>query len=109
MHCVSEYPSPMHHSNLNAIKSMRKKLKVPIGLSDHTDNIATSILSIENKCVLIEKHFTLDKKMKGPDHKASLEPKELKLLSNVLKNYRIIMGSGIKTPQISEKKKKIEV
>ena len=104
MHCVSEYPSPMHHSNLNAIKSMRKKLKVPIGLSDHTDNIATSIMSIENKCVLIEKHFTLDKKMKGPDHKASLEPKELKLLSNVLKNYRIIMGSGIKTPQISEKK-----
>jgi N,N'-diacetyllegionaminate synthase len=104
MHCVSEYPSPMHHANLNAIKSMKKKLKVPIGLSDHTDNIATSILSIENKCVLIEKHFTLDKKMKGPDHNASLEPKELKLLSNVLKNYRIIMGSGIKTPQISEKK-----
>ena len=84
MHCVSEYPSPMHHANLNAIKSMRKKLKVPIGLSDHTDNIATSILSIENKCVLIEKHFTRQKN-EGADHKASLEPKELKLISNVLK------------------------
>lgn len=102
MHCVSEYPSPMEHSNLNAINTMRKSLKVPIGLSDHTDNIVTSLMSLQNQCVLIEKHFTLSKNMKGPDHKASLEPNELKLLAESLKKIKLIFGNGKKIPQESE-------
>lgn len=106
MHCVSEYPSPIEHANLNAITSMIKKLRVPIGLSDHTSGIIAPILSIQKGCVLIEKHFTLDKKMKGPDHKASLEPKELKELAYLLKFYKEIMGTGKKKIQLSELKNK---
>ena len=102
MHCVSEYPSPEVDSNLNAIINMRKKLNLPIGLSDHTDGIFVPILSLNNQCLLIEKHFTLSKKMKGPDHKASIEPKELKELSFIIRNYKNIMGTGIKKPTKSE-------
>ena len=106
MHCVSEYPAPIEDSNLNSIINMKKKLKVPIGFSDHTSDIIAPILSVQNGCILIEKHFTLDKGMKGPDHKASLEPEQLKKLSQILKSYESIMGDGKKKPQISELKNK---
>ena len=106
MHCVSEYPSPLAQSNLNVIKSMKKKLKLPIGFSDHTDGIIAPIMSVQNGCVLIEKHYTLDKNMKGPDHKASLDPVQLKMLAETLKRYYEIMGNGVKKPQRSELKNK---
>ena len=106
MHCVSEYPAPLEDSNLNAIKLMKKKLQLPIGLSDHTDDILVPIISVQNGCVLIEKHFTLSRKMRGPDHKASIEPSELKKLSACLKNYNKILGDGVKKPQKSELKNK---
>lgn len=104
LHCNTEYPTPMEDVNLLAIKTMEKELNLPIGYSDHTDGIEVSIGAVALGATVIEKHFTLDKTLEGPDHKASLEPKELKMLVDGIRNIEKALGSGIKVPSSSEKK-----
>lgn len=102
LHCNTEYPTPMEDVNLNAMNTIKKTLDVEIGYSDHTTGIEVSIAAVAMGAKVIEKHFTLDKNMEGPDHKASLEPNELKEMVNSIRNIEKAMGSGIKEPSKSE-------
>lgn len=104
LHCNTEYPTPMEDVNLLAIKTLEKELNLPIGYSDHTDGIEVSISAVALGATVIEKHFTLDKNLEGPDHKASLEPKELKKMVDSIRNIEKALGNGIKLPSNSEKK-----
>ena len=104
LHCNTEYPTPMEDVNLLAIKTMEKELNLPIGYSDHTDGIEVSISAVALGATVIEKHFTLDKNMEGPDHKASLEPRELKQMVDAIRNIEKALGDGVKKPSKSEKK-----
>lgn len=104
LHCNTEYPTPMQDVNLNALRTMEKRFKVPIGYSDHTQGIEVAIAAVAIGATIIEKHFTLDKKMEGPDHIASLEPGELKQMVSCIRNIEIAMGSKNKEPTESEQK-----
>ncbi len=104
LHCNTEYPTPMEDVNLLAIKTMKEELNLPIGYSDHTDGIEVAIGAVAIGVTVIEKHFTLDRNMKGPDHKASLEPKELKQMVDSIRNIEKALGNGIKVPSKSEQK-----
>ncbi|MDE6357569.1 MAG: N-acetylneuraminate synthase family protein, partial [Eubacteriales bacterium] len=104
LHCNTDYPTAMEDVNLLAIKTMEKELNLPIGYSDHTDGIEVSISAVALGATVIEKHFTLDKNMEGPDHKASLEPTELKQMVSSIRNIEKALGNGIKEPSNSEKK-----
>lgn len=105
LHCNTEYPTPMQDVNLLAMKTIQNELGVQVGYSDHTLGIEVPIAAVALGAVLIEKHFTLDRNMVGPDHKASLEPNELKLMINAIRNIEMALsGSGIKEPTISELK-----
>ena len=104
LHCNTEYPTPMEDVNLMAIKTMENELKLPIGYSDHTDGIEVAIGAVAIGATVIEKHFTLDKNLEGPDHKASLEPNELKQMVDCIRNIEKALGSGIKIPSKSEQK-----
>ena len=104
LHCNTEYPTPMEDVNLMAIKTMENELKLPIGYSDHTDGIEIAIGAVAIGATVIEKHFTLDKNMEGPDHKASLEPNELKQMVDSIRNIEKALGNGIKIPSNSEQK-----
>ena len=104
LHCNTEYPSPMKDVNLKAMNSIAKKLKVDVGYSDHTNGIEISIAAVAMGAKVIEKHFTLDRKLEGPDHAASLEPKELQNMVKAIRNIEIALGDGIKEPSNSEKK-----
>ena len=104
LHCNTEYPTPMHDVNLNAMISIQKELDVPIGYSDHTLGIEVPIAAVAMGAVCIEKHFTLDRKMEGPDHRASLEPDELKAMVSAIRNIETAMGDGVKKPSKSEQK-----
>ncbi len=104
LHCNTEYPTPMEDVNLLAIKTLEKELNLPIGYSDHTDGIEVSISAVALGATVIEKHFTLDKNLDGPDHKASLEPRELKQMVTSIRNIEKALGNGIKVPSKSEKK-----
>ena len=104
LHCNTEYPTPMKDVNLLAMKTIEKELGVNIGYSDHTLGIEIPIAAVAMGATIIEKHFTLDKNMEGPDHKASLEPHELKAMVVGIRNVEKAMGNGIKTPSESEKK-----
>ncbi|MDE6182002.1 MAG: N-acetylneuraminate synthase [Eubacteriales bacterium] len=104
LHCNTDYPTIMEDVNLLAIKTMEKELNLPIGYSDHTDGIEVSISAVALGATVIEKHFTLDKNMEGPDHKASLEPNELKQMVTSIRNIEKALGNGIKEPSNSEKK-----
>tara|TARA_Y100000590_G_scaffold470419_1_gene664747 strand:+ start:4571 stop:5584 length:1014 start_codon:yes stop_codon:yes gene_type:complete len=104
LHCTTEYPTPMNEVNLKAILSMKKKFKTKVGLSDHTLGSEVAIAAIAAGAEIIEKHLTIDKKMSGPDHKASLEPKELFYLVKSIRNIEKALGDGIKRPTKSEKK-----
>ena len=104
LQCNTEYPTPVEDLNLNVIPYLKKMFKLNIGLSDHSEGIIAPIVAISNGAKIIEKHITLDKKMLGPDHKASLEPKEF---YNMVKNIRIAeisLGSKFKKISKSEKK-----
>ena len=103
LHCNSEYPTPMEDVNLTAMLSIEKELGVKIGYSDHTLGIEIPIAAVAMGAVCIEKHFTLDKGMEGPDHKASLEPNELKSMVNAIRNIEKALGNRVKTPSFSEK------
>ena len=104
MHCNSEYPTPMRDANLNAIKYLKTKFNNEIGYSDHTLGIEASIVSVVLGAKVIEKHFTLDKKKIGPDHKASISGKELSKLVECVRNIEIAVGIQKKFITKSEKK-----
>ena len=104
LHCTTEYPTPVGDVNLCAIETLRKELGLKIGYSDHTQGIEVPIAAVAMGAVVIEKHFTLDKNMEGPDHKASLEPDELAAMVNAIRNIEKAMGNGIKAPAQSELK-----
>jgi N,N'-diacetyllegionaminate synthase len=102
LQCNTEYPTPFDDVNLKAMLTMQKELKVKIGYSDHTSGIEVPIAAAALGAAVIEKHFTLDKNMEGPDHKASLEPEELALMVRSIRNIEKAMGTGIKVPSPSE-------
>tara|TARA_B110000027_G_scaffold7606_1_gene6826 strand:- start:2055 stop:3077 length:1023 start_codon:yes stop_codon:yes gene_type:complete len=105
LHCNTEYPTPMIDVNLKAMLTIKEKLGVSIGYSDHTLGIEVPIAAVALGAKVIEKHFTLDRNLKGPDHKASLEPNELKKMVIAIRNIEMaISGNGIKEPSLSEKK-----
>ena len=102
LHCNTEYPTPMHDVNLNAMKAIADKFEVNIGYSDHTKGIEVPIAAVALGATVIEKHFTLDKMMEGPDHKASLEPQELIAMTTAIRNIEMALGSGEKKVTSSE-------
>jgi N,N'-diacetyllegionaminate synthase len=105
LHCNTEYPTPMQDVNLLAMHHIARELQVKIGYSDHTLGIEVPIAAVALGAVVIEKHFTIDRTLPGPDHAASLEPEELKAMVNGIRNIELaISGSCIKEPSASEKK-----
>lgn len=104
LHCNTEYPTPYQDVNLRAMLTLREKLGVRVGYSDHTPGIAVPIAAVALGAEVIEKHFTLDKSMPGPDHKASLEPDELRAMVKAIRNIELALGDGEKNPSESEKK-----
>jgi len=102
LHCVSNYPSDPVDTNLNAMATMRAAFKVPVGYSDHTPGIEVAVAAAALGACVIEKHFTLDSSMDGPDHKASLEPEVLKSLVDGIRKVESALGNGIKEPATSE-------
>lgn len=104
LHCNTEYPTPFCDVNLLAMKQMAEVLKKPIGYSDHTVGIEVPIAAVALGAVVIEKHFTLDRTMEGPDHKASLEPDELKAMVSAIRNIEQSLGDGKKKRTDSEEK-----
>lgn len=104
LHCNTEYPTPYEDVNLKAMITLKERLNVEVGYSDHTLGIEIPIAAVTMGASVIEKHFTLDKNMEGPDHKASLEPEELKAMTLAIRNVEKALGTGIKVPSDSEKK-----
>ena len=102
LHCNSQYPTPMEDVNLRAMLSMKKELGVKVGYSDHTLGIEVPIAAVAMGAKIIEKHFTLDRDMNGPDHASSLEPDELKQMVESIRNIEKAMGDGQKKPSKSE-------
>ncbi len=102
LHCHSEYPTPMKDVNLRAMLTMGSAFHVAVGYSDHTEGIEIPVAAAALGATVIEKHFTLSKKMKGPDHKASLEPRELKAMVRAIRNIEVAMGDGIKKATATE-------
>jgi N,N'-diacetyllegionaminate synthase len=104
LHCNTEYPTPMEDVNLKAMQTIKNAFDVRVGYSDHTQGIEVSIAAVAMGATIIEKHFTLDRSMVGPDHKASLEPAEFALMVKSIRNIDKALGNGIKIVSFSEKK-----
>jgi N-acetylneuraminate synthase len=104
LHCTSQYPAPFHEVNLRCMKTFKTAFSLPSGYSDHTNGIAIPVAAIAMGAAVIEKHFTLDKTMDGPDHKASLDPTELKQMISSIRQVEMAMGDGVKKPTVSELK-----
>jgi N,N'-diacetyllegionaminate synthase len=104
LHCSTEYPTPMAEVNLRAMLTIRDVLGVEVGYSDHTSGIEVPIAAVALGATVIEKHFTLDRRLPGPDHAASLEPRELKAMVAAIRNIEQALGDGIKRPTASELK-----
>lgn len=104
LHCNTEYPTPYSDVNLRAMLEIEKKFGTRVGYSDHTNGIEVPIAAVAMGACVIEKHFTLDRNMEGPDHKASLEPNELKKMVGSIRNIESALGSGHKVVSLSEKK-----
>ena len=102
LHCNTQYPTPYEHVNLSAMNSIRDALHKEVGYSDHTQGIEVPIAAVAMGATVIEKHFTLDKNMEGPDHKASLNPTELKQMVVAIRNIEQAIGNGLKEPSSSE-------
>jgi N,N'-diacetyllegionaminate synthase len=109
LHCNTEYPTPMKDVNLKAMLTIKKALGVKVGYSDHTLGIEIPVAAVALGAEVIEKHFTLDKNMAGPDHKASLEPDEFKEMVKAIRNIESALGSGIKKASPSELKNRVVV
>jgi len=106
LHCVSCYPSKIEDMNLRAMETLRYAFGLPVGLSDHTLGITMPIAAIALGACVIEKHFTLDKNLPGPDHRASLEPDELKQMVGAIRDTEKAMGNGVKRPTVAEEENK---
>lgn len=104
MHCTSQYPAPLDQANLKAIETMRSSFNLPVGYSDHTEGIVAGTVAATLGAAMIEKHYTLDKEMHGPDHKASADIPELKSLVDSLANVHLCLGDGVKRPVQAEEK-----
>ena len=102
LHCTTEYPAPFNEVNLNAMQTILKTFGTNIGYSDHTEGIEVAIAAVALGAKVIEKHITLDNKMKGPDHQASLKPNIFKEMVKCIRNIEISFGDGIKKPSESE-------
>ncbi|MBO7635456.1 MAG: N-acetylneuraminate synthase [Paludibacteraceae bacterium] len=102
LHCTTNYPCSMEEVNLRAMITLRDAFKCSVGYSDHTLGIEVPVAAVALGAEIIEKHFTLDRNMVGPDHKASLEPSELKLMVQQIRNIEVALGDGIKRPNRSE-------
>lgn len=103
LHANTMYPTPMEDVNLKAMQTIGEAFHIAFGYSDHTLGIEIDIAAVAMGASIIEKHFTLDKTMEGPDHKASLEPEELKSMVKAIRNVELALGSGIKKPSESER------
>lgn len=106
LHCTTEYPTPMAEVNLRAMQSIQSAFGVAVGYSDHTQGIEVAIAAVAMGATVIEKHFTLDRTLPGPDHQASLEPAELKAMVNAIRNIEVALGDGIKRLTPSEARNK---
>lgn len=104
LHCNTEYPTPMADVNLKAMLTIKDTFGVAVGYSDHTLGVEVSVAAVALGAAIIEKHFTLDRSLPGPDHKASLEPDELKKMVDSVRNIELAMGDGVKQPSPSERK-----
>ena len=104
LHCTTEYPAPFADVNLKAMLTIKERFGVKIGYSDHTEGIEVPIAAVALGASIIEKHFTLDRNLPGPDHKASLEPRELKQMVLSIRNIEKSLGNGSKTVSDSERK-----
>ena len=104
LHCTTNYPTPYEEVNLKAMLTLKEAFKLPVGYSDHTLGIEVPIAAVALGAKVIEKHFTLDRTLPGPDHKASLEPDELKSMVDSIRNIEKALGDGIKKPNPSEEK-----
>ncbi|MCD6068708.1 MAG: neuB [Bacteroidetes bacterium] len=104
LHCNTEYPTPMKDVNLKAMLTIKNAFGIDVGYSDHTLGIEVPVAAVAMGATVIEKHFTLDKSLPGPDHQASLDPTELKQMVAAIRNIEAAMGTGTKVPSPSEKK-----
>jgi N,N'-diacetyllegionaminate synthase len=104
LHCNTEYPTPYEDVNLLAMQQIKEDFQVEVGYSDHTKGIEVPIAAVALGASVVEKHFTLDRNMEGPDHKASLEPDELKAMVSAIRNIEKALGTGKKKISESERK-----
>lgn len=102
LHCTSQYPTPFNEVNLRGMDTLVSAFGLEVGYSDHTEGILIPVAAVARGAKVIEKHFTLDRTLPGPDHKASLEPSELKQMVSNIRALQLVLGDGSKTPQISE-------
>jgi N-acetylneuraminate synthase len=102
LHCTTEYPAPMSDINLKAMDTLRDTFDLAVGYSDHSEGIEVSIAAVARDAQVIEKHFTLDKNMTGPDHKASLDPVELATMVSAIRAVELALGDGVKRPFAAE-------
>ena len=107
LHCTSDYPAQFNHINLRAMDTLKSAFGLPVGYSDHSEGIAVSIAAVARGASIIEKHFTVDRNLPGPDHKASLSPKELKLMVKSIREVEFALGDRIKIPTPQELETKI--
>ena len=107
LHCNTEYPTPMQDVNLLAMANLGRAFGVAVGYSDHTQGIEVAIAAVALGATVIEKHFTLDRSLPGPDHQASLEPAELRAMVAAIRNIEVALGDGIKRPSASEHKNRL--
>lgn len=99
LHCTSEYPTPPEHVHLRALGTLQQAFGLAVGYSDHTEGLAIPVAAVACGARVIEKHFTLDRTLEGPDHKVSLEPSELKYMVSAIRTIELALGSAHKTPQ----------
>lgn len=104
LHCTTNYPCPFDSVNLKAMDTLKNAFYLPIGYSDHTVGIEIPVAAVARGAQVIEKHFTLDRNMDGPDHIASTEPDEFKRMVEAIRNVEVAMGTGVKTPMPEESK-----
>lgn len=104
LHCVSSYPCPLKHANLNAIDTLRSRFRRPVGYSDHTEGIIASVAAVAKGAVIIEKHLTLDRDGFGPDHRSSIEPKAFARMVRDIRSVELALGDGEKRVMPCEEK-----
>jgi len=109
LHCLSQYPAPVKEVNLRSMVTLREAFKLPVGYSDHTLGAEVSFAAVALGATIIEKHFTLDRTLVGPDHRSSLEPAELKKMVQGIRDIEASLGDGVKIPAFSELENRMKV